>query len=107
MYAIGLLCDFDNGYELWSSEDFSSLFWKDAPNVLTTGVTTSRLELTDGVNTTSVLEAPLGVPITPIDSTEIRQKGEEHLPELFLLEEQAREKLNNENLLPPKIKLPL
>jgi hypothetical protein len=63
------LCDIDKGYAIWNSDDFVSLFWKDAP------------DNNDDDNQQ--------VAIATVGSREIIQKDEEHLRRVFLLEQQS------------------
>lgn len=100
MWAVGLLCDVEKGYAIWSGEDFGRLFWKDAPSgqkqvelaqdVSGAGVdgesNSSDTVTTDGSN--------LGVAIATTGSKEIIEKDQEYLRKVFLLErEQSRQQL--------------
>jgi hypothetical protein len=100
MWAVGLLCDIDKGYAIWSGEDFGMLFWKDAPSgqkqfelaqdVCDAGVD-GESKSSDTV-TTNV--SKLGVAIATTGSKEIIEKDQEYLRRVFLLErDQTRQQL--------------
>lgn len=94
MYAVGLLCDIDKGYAIWSAEDFSSLFWKDAPNYLGRQLLEMGNVVTaEGTGDVNGGEDDTQVAIATVGSREIIEKDEEHLRRVFLLEQKMREQL--------------
>jgi hypothetical protein len=107
MWAVGLLGDIDEGYAIWPSEDFTTLFWNDAPsssqlqlmemtqdvvhdvcigsnNIINNGGLSSTKATTgDGIVSK---EHPAA--IATMGSREIIEKDREHLQRVFLLQQE-------------------
>lgn len=89
MYAVGLLCDIDKGYSIWSADDFGSLFWKDAPNYLGRQLLEMGSVNAEGESEAGGENLPM-VAIATVGSREIIEKDQEHLRRVFLLEQRTR-----------------
>ena len=89
MYAIGHLCDIDAGYAIWSQEDFTRLFWRDADITTPLSSMSNNLLLDADAKDASRVDGDGDRPvaIATVGSREIIEKDEECLRRVFLLEQ--------------------
>lgn len=100
MWAIGQLSDLEQGYSIWSAEDFANLFWSDVDAPLNDdggGGTTTYSSAADAgrrqsLEMGSAAEGGAGheakAAIATVSSREIIEKDREHLRTVFLLDQQ-------------------